>query len=123
MCTTLETVFTLTAAAVATSRIVGRPVGAGPRRPVSFGASAIVGRYRNDRRGDSAPRSGQAQDDLRVSLLAEPVLENGVDLGDFLVESDHRAGQPDDHDGSEPLAGQGRVLRCAGPDRDCGDSS
>jgi hypothetical protein len=58
-----------------------------------------------------------------VSVLAESAVDKGVDLGDFRVESDHRFRQPDDHVGGEPLAGQGRVLRCGSLDRGCRDGS
>ncbi|GAB3569450.1 hypothetical protein GCM10027445_21310 [Amycolatopsis endophytica] len=74
-------------------------------------------------RTEQGAESGEAQDDLGVSVLAEPPLDKGVDLGDFLVESDHRLRQPYDHVGGEPLAGQGRVLRRGGLDRDCRDGS
>jgi hypothetical protein len=94
----------------------GEPVGLTELRDIAVGGGEEFG-------AEQGTESGQAQDDLGLAMLTKPVLDEGVQLGDLVVEGEYRVGESGDHLGCELLARHCGVLGAADPNRFWGRST
>jgi hypothetical protein len=101
------------------------PVGPAPARPsvwtvrpVRVVVAAIVTVGDRDELGAQQwPHPGHAEDHLRMAVLAEPALNQGIGLGDLLIEGHHLPGNLGHHGCGQILPGDGGVLVFGGRNR------